>query len=157
MEAHVATLKEQLAASEARLEKRDARHTADLAAERARTEKAIAAFESLAQRIEAMPRPSDRGSRKGNDRAYDRPNEGTFIKAPGNKRPPLGLRASAFARLTTSGRPARRHRSLRRYELVDTFYDAAVSGADPASERSGFGQMLERFARDLMQLAGHDI
>jgi len=101
---------------------------------------------------------TDRGSRKGNDRAYDRPNEGTFIKAPGNKRPPLGfLRASAFARLTTSGRPARRHRSLRRYELVDTFYDAAVSGADPASERSGFGQMLERFARDLMQLAGHDI
>ena len=90
MEAHVATLKEQLAASEARLEKqaadstkRDARHTADLAAERARTEKAIAAFESLAQRIEAMPRPSDRGSRKGNDRAYDRPNEGPFIKAPG--------------------------------------------------------------------------
>jgi hypothetical protein len=61
LEAHVATLKEQLAASEARLEKqaadsaeRDARHTADLAAERARTEKAIAAFESLAQRLEAM-------------------------------------------------------------------------------------------------------
>ena len=45
---------EQLAASEARLEKRDARHTADLAAERARTEKAIAAFESLAQRLEEM-------------------------------------------------------------------------------------------------------
>ena len=60
------------------------------------------------------------------------------------------------------------------YELVDTFYDAAVSGADPVSERSGFAQMLERlmsngaktiivespdrFARDLMvQLAGHDM
>jgi DNA invertase Pin-like site-specific DNA recombinase len=60
------------------------------------------------------------------------------------------------------------------YELVDTFYDAAVSGADPVSERSGFAQMLERlmsngartiivespdrFARNLMvQLAGHDM
>ena len=60
------------------------------------------------------------------------------------------------------------------YELVDTFYDAAVSGADPVSERSGFAAMLERlmsngartiivespdrFARDLMvQLAGHDM
>jgi len=60
------------------------------------------------------------------------------------------------------------------YEIVDTFYDAAVSGADPVSERSGFTEMLERlmgngvktiivespdrFARDLMvQLAGHDM
>jgi DNA invertase Pin-like site-specific DNA recombinase len=60
------------------------------------------------------------------------------------------------------------------YEIVDEFYDAAVSGADPVSERSGFAQMLERlmsngaktiivespdrFARDLMvQLAGHDM
>ena len=60
------------------------------------------------------------------------------------------------------------------YEIVGEFYDAAVSGADPVSERSGFGQMLERlmsngartiivespdrFARDLMvQLAGHDM
>ena len=60
------------------------------------------------------------------------------------------------------------------YELVDTFYDAAVSGADPVSERSGFAEMLERLmsngaktiivespdrvARDLMvQLAGHDM
>ncbi len=60
------------------------------------------------------------------------------------------------------------------YELVETFYDAAVSGADPVSERPGFAQMLERlmsngartlivespdrFARDLMvQLAGHDM
>ena len=55
-----------------------------------------------------------------------------------------------------------------------TFYDAAVSGADPVSERPGFAEMLERlmsngartiivespdrFARDLMvQLAGHDM
>ena len=60
------------------------------------------------------------------------------------------------------------------YEIVDTFYDAAVSGADPVSERTGFAEMLERlmsngartiivespdrFARDLMvQLAGHDM
>jgi DNA invertase Pin-like site-specific DNA recombinase len=60
------------------------------------------------------------------------------------------------------------------YEIVDTFYDAAVSGADPVGERSGFVEMLERlmsngartiivespdrFARDLMvQLAGHDM
>jgi DNA invertase Pin-like site-specific DNA recombinase len=60
------------------------------------------------------------------------------------------------------------------YELVEEFYDAAVSGADPVSERSGFAEMLERlmsngaktivvespdrFARDLMvQLAGHDM
>ena len=28
------------------------------------------------------------------------------------------------------------------YEIVEEFYDAAVSGADPVSERSGFAQML---------------
>jgi DNA invertase Pin-like site-specific DNA recombinase len=60
------------------------------------------------------------------------------------------------------------------YEVVDTFYDAAVSGADPVGDRPGFAEMLEallangartilvespdRFARDLMvQLAGHDM
>src|SRR5271165_5575408 len=59
-------------------------------------------------------------------------------------------------------------------EIVDTFYDAAVSGADPVTDRPGFVEMLERllgngartivvespdrFARDLMvQLAGHDL
>jgi hypothetical protein len=58
--------------------------------------------------------------------------------------------------------------------IVETFYDAAVSGADPVNDRPGFAQMLERllsngawtilvespdrFARDLMvQLAGHDM
>jgi hypothetical protein len=30
------------------------------------------------------------------------------------------------------------------YEITDMFYDAAVSGADPVSERSGFAEMLER-------------
>src|ERR1700734_3283198 len=60
------------------------------------------------------------------------------------------------------------------YEIVDTFYDAAVGGADPVGARPGFAEMLERlmsngartiivespdrFARDLMvQLAGHDL
>jgi DNA invertase Pin-like site-specific DNA recombinase len=58
------------------------------------------------------------------------------------------------------------------YELVDEFYDAAVSGADPIDMRPGFAAMLERiegngvrtiivetasrFARDLMvQEVGH--
>jgi DNA invertase Pin-like site-specific DNA recombinase len=59
------------------------------------------------------------------------------------------------------------------YALVDEFYDAAVSGADPIGERPGFKAMLDRiagngvrtiivespdrFARDLtVQLTGHD-
>jgi DNA invertase Pin-like site-specific DNA recombinase len=57
-------------------------------------------------------------------------------------------------------------------EIVETFYDAAVSGADPVTDRPGFAAMLERiagngvrkivvetasrFARDLMvQEVGH--
>jgi DNA invertase Pin-like site-specific DNA recombinase len=60
------------------------------------------------------------------------------------------------------------------FEVVATFYDAAVSGADPVTDRPGFAEMLarhmsngaktiivespDRFARDLMvQLAGHDM
>ena len=60
------------------------------------------------------------------------------------------------------------------YELVDEYYDAAVSGADPVDQRPGFMEMLrrvtangaktilvespDRFARDLaVQLAGHDM
>jgi DNA invertase Pin-like site-specific DNA recombinase len=59
------------------------------------------------------------------------------------------------------------------YVIVDEFYDAAVSGADPIAERPGFKAMLDRiagngvrsiivespdrFARDLtVQLTGHD-
>ena len=59
------------------------------------------------------------------------------------------------------------------YIVVDEFYDAAVSGADPVNERLGFKAMLDRiagngvrciivespdrFARDLtVQLTGHD-
>ena len=58
-------------------------------------------------------------------------------------------------------------------EIIATYYDAAVSGADPVTERPGFAQMLnhiagngvrmilvespDRFARDLtVQLIGHD-
>ena len=60
------------------------------------------------------------------------------------------------------------------FEVVDSYYDAAVSGADPVTERPGFMEMLrrvvsngaktiivespDRFARDLaVQLAGHDM
>src|SRR5262249_5592906 len=59
------------------------------------------------------------------------------------------------------------------YRVVDEFYDAAVSGADPVTDRPGFRAMLnriagdgvrvvlvespDRFARDLaVQLTGHD-
>jgi DNA invertase Pin-like site-specific DNA recombinase len=60
------------------------------------------------------------------------------------------------------------------FEVVAVYYDAAVSGADPVTERPGFVDMLsrvvsngaktilvespDRFARDLaVQLAGHDL
>src|ERR1700729_1939403 len=60
------------------------------------------------------------------------------------------------------------------FEIVETFYDAAGSGADRVDDRPGFAKMLERllsngarsiivespdrFARDLMvKLAGHDM
>ena len=60
------------------------------------------------------------------------------------------------------------------FEIVSEFYDQAVSGADPITDRPGFAEMLaallangartiivespDRFARDLMvQLAGHDL
>jgi DNA invertase Pin-like site-specific DNA recombinase len=61
----------------------------------------------------------------------------------------------------------------RGYEVIETYYDAAISGADPVVERPGFKAMLDaiagdgvrtilvespdRFARDLgVQLVGHD-
>jgi DNA invertase Pin-like site-specific DNA recombinase len=77
-----------------------------------------------------------------------------------------------------SGLPHRRPRAAiaafdkaHGYVIVDEFYDAAVSGADPIAERPGFKAMLDRiaangvrciivespFARDLtVQLTGHD-
>jgi hypothetical protein len=50
LEAHVETLKEQLTAAEARL----AQNVADLAAEKAKTEKAIEAFAAIAERLDAL-------------------------------------------------------------------------------------------------------
>ena len=60
------------------------------------------------------------------------------------------------------------------FTIVEEYYDAAVSGADPVDQRPGFAEMLQRlatngaktiivespdrFARDLaVQLAGHDM
>ncbi len=60
------------------------------------------------------------------------------------------------------------------FDVVDWYYDAAVSGADPVDSRPGFAEMLvrlttngaktiivespDRFARDLIvQLTGHDL
>jgi hypothetical protein len=57
LEAHVATLREQLAAAETRLAAADAResqYVADLAAERAQNAKAIAAFAALADRFDQL-------------------------------------------------------------------------------------------------------
>ena len=62
----------------------------------------------------------------------------------------------------------------KRIEIVDSYYDAAVSGADPIDERPGFSELLARirdngvslvlvedptrFARDLaVQLTGHEL
>jgi chromosome segregation ATPase len=50
LQAHVETLRGQLAGAE----ERDAQHAADLAAERAKREKAIAAFASLVERLDAL-------------------------------------------------------------------------------------------------------
>jgi hypothetical protein len=65
LEAHVATLKgdvetlkEQLAAAEAR----DAAHVVELAAEQAKTSQAIAAFASLADRLDALAEANQRRS-----------------------------------------------------------------------------------------------
>jgi hypothetical protein len=57
LEGHVTTLREQLAAADARLgaaDAREAQHIADLAAERAQTAKAIEAFADLAERLDQL-------------------------------------------------------------------------------------------------------
>jgi hypothetical protein len=61
LQAHVETLKEQLAAAEVRIERqasdfaaRDGERVAELAAEKAKTEKAIDAFSALADRLDAL-------------------------------------------------------------------------------------------------------
>ena len=84
--------------------------------------------------------------------------------------------SSRMARIRTARTPARAidaYTKTSGYEIAETFYDAAAIGANPVSERSGFAEMLERlmsngartiivespdrFARDLMVLAGHDM
>jgi hypothetical protein len=57
LEAHVETLKSELGTLKAQLaaaDVRDAQHVADLGAERMKTEKAIVAFASLAERLDAL-------------------------------------------------------------------------------------------------------
>lgn len=68
----------------------------------------------------------------------------------------------------------RAYAKIHRLKLVEEFYDAAVSGADPIQDRPGFRELLSyitgngasivltenasRFARDLaVQIAGHDL
>src|SRR5215813_3291765 len=70
-------------------------------------------------------------------------------------------------------RQGQRQAAAHGYRIVDEFYDAAVSGADPVAQRPGFKAMLDRvagngvrvilvespdrFARDLsVQITGHD-
>src|SRR5262249_52948983 len=89
------------------------------------------------------------------------------------------LRTSSAANVGTDKDSDKRQRAAiaafakaRGYQIVEEFYDAAVSGADPINERPGFKAMLDRiagngvkvilvespdrFARDLaVQLAGH--
>src|SRR6516162_7153134 len=90
------------------------------------------------------------------------------------------LRTSSAANVGTDKDSEKRQRAAidafakaHGYEVVDSFYDAAVSGADPVGERPGFKAMMDRiggngvrviivespdrFARDLaVQIAGHD-
>jgi DNA primase len=63
LEAHVATLLSQLAATEARLaaaDAREAQHIVNLTAERAQTAKAIEAFAALADRLDALAAANQR-------------------------------------------------------------------------------------------------
>src|SRR5215813_2954250 len=45
-------------------------------------------------------------------------------------------------------RQGQRQAAAHGYRIVDEFYDAAVSGADPVTERPGFRAMLDRIAGD---------
>jgi hypothetical protein len=54
LEAHVETLKEQLSATEVRFAELDARHVAEIAIERERADKAIAALGSLANELRGL-------------------------------------------------------------------------------------------------------
>jgi len=86
-------------------------------------------------------------------------------------RPPRGVKIRGF--FLKWGPRNFHEKSPNSYRVVDEFYDAAVSGADPVTDRPGFRAMLnriagngvrvvlvespDRFARDLaVQLTGHD-
>ena len=63
------------------------------------------------------------------------------------------LRTSSAANVGEDKDSAKRQReaihsyaSRAGYQVVEEFYDAAVSGADPVNERQGFGDMLKRIA-----------
>jgi DNA invertase Pin-like site-specific DNA recombinase len=107
---------------------------------------------------------------------------GVNIVKIGNKTPALAyLRTSSAANVGTDKDSGQRQRAAieglvkaQGYEIEAEFYDAAVSSADPVTERPGFLAMLQRiagngirtiivespdrFPRDLaVQLAGHDM
>ena len=56
--------------------------------------------------------------------------------------------SSSMARIRTGEKRQRAaieaYTKISGYEIAETFYDSAVSGADPVSERSGFAEMPER-------------
>ena len=65
----------------------------------------------------------------------------------------LYLRTSSAANVGTDKDSDRRQRAAiaafakaHGYHLIDEFYDAAVSGADPVTDRPGFKDMLDRIA-----------
>ncbi|MDR9772422.1 recombinase family protein [Rhizobium hidalgonense] len=103
-----------------------------------------------------------------------------MAKTTGKTKAIAYLRTSSAANVGTDKDSDKRQRAAitayaraNGFEIVDEFYDAAVSGRDPVAQRPGFAAMLERiagngvrtiliespdrFARDLaIQLAGHD-
>jgi DNA invertase Pin-like site-specific DNA recombinase len=71
------------------------------------------------------------------------------------------LRTSSAANVGTDKDSDKRQRAAitafaktRGYEIVEEFYDAAVSGADPINERPGFKAMLDRIAGNGVRVCG---
>ena len=48
--------------------------------------------------------------------------------------------------ISVSEQPSRLFAKQAGFTIVDEYYDAAVSGADPVDQRPGFGEMLRRLA-----------
>jgi DNA invertase Pin-like site-specific DNA recombinase len=114
----------------------------------------------LQENIQSPGREMAKSSNKTKAIAYMRTSSATNVGADTDSEKRQRAAITAFAR-------------ARGYEVVDWFYDPAVSGADPIGERPGFRDMLDRiaangvrtiivespdrFARDLtVQLTGHD-